>query len=1047
MKKYWRSLEELDLIREGKALEGTEEFPTDGLSKEEIKQRYIANRRDFLKLLGFSTAYAVAATSCQQPVRKAIPYLVRPENVTPGVADYYATVMHDGYEFAPLLAKVRDGRPIKVEPNDEVMFSGTTARHQASVLDLYDTARLQHPLKNGKKTDWKTIDKEITAKLDELKNAGQKVYFITSSLASPSFEKLLGQFTEKYPNVEPVFVDPVSYSAVAKAHKNLFGTQVIPSYRFDRADVIVGFNADFLGTWLSPVEFSAQYAKTRDLTGGRKKMSKHYQFESLMSLTGSNADERIIIKPAQEKKLLLKLYNTLAQATGKPAIDGAPECKIKIDKVAKDLLAAKGKSLVVSGTNDEAVQTLVAAINLLLDNYGKGKTVCKERSFNLRQGDDTKALMALEEIKAGKVGGVIFHNINPVYEFGLNKNYAKSFKALKLSAAFAERKDETAANVTYVLANNHYLESWGDAQPYSNTFMLQQPAINKLWDTRQPQESLMKWAGVGGDYHTYIQNYWKENLYGLVTGYKDFDDFWTTSLQKGFVQIDLSAPKRVEEPENNQAGAEATVVTIPDTQDVDPFASLQAMADKLRLFQKPQGTELVVYEKVGMGSGKYANNPWLQELPDPLTKVVWDNYVSVSPKMAEAKGWKQEDVVKVEGNGYAVELPVVIQPGQDDSTIGIAMGYGRQGAGPIGDGIGKSAMPFVRPSDGIRSYTRIPVKVSKTGKTYPIASTQIHHVMEGRDIVRETTLKDWMKDPKSGNEKHEFYKKKLKNITLYKYGYNPDDYPGHHWGMAIDLNKCTGCAACVIACQVENNIAIVGKEQVRRKRIMHWLRIDRYYSQEENKLYSPMKDNPEVVHQPVMCQHCDNAPCENVCPVAATPHTKEGLNSMAYNRCIGTRYCMNNCPYKVRRFNWFNFVEGGDYPYLFGDEIKRMVLNPDVVVRQRGVVEKCTMCVQRIQAGKLQAKAEGRQLKDGEIQLACEQACPTGAIVFGDTNMPDARIVKLFDDDRSYGLLEELHTLPSVVYMTKVRNKEHVDFDFGLEAESHESNHGEHHKA
>ncbi len=1043
MKKYWRSLEEYDLVRQGEMPEGTEEFPTDGLTTEEIKNKFKANRRDFLKLLGFSTAYAVAASSCQQPVRKAIPYLVRPENVTPGVADYYATVMNDGYEFGALLAKVRDGRPIKLEPNDLAPFTGTNVRHQAGVLDLYDTARLQKPKKAGKDTGWKTIDAEITAKLDQLKNAGQKVYFVTSTLASPSFEKLLEDFKAKYDNVEVVYADPVSYSGLSEAHKNLFGKAFIPAYRFDKAKVIVGFNADFLGTWLSPVEFSAQYAKGRDLTKGQKEMSKHYQFESLMSLTGSNADERFIIKPAQEKKLIIKLYNEIAKATGNAALP-QPKCDKDVSKVAKDLLKNKGASLVVSGTNDKAVQTLVAGINLMLGNYGK--TVDNEKAFLLRQGSDEALEKVLKDLENGQAAGVIFHNINPVYESGAKDRWSKAVKKAALSVAFTERMDETASQVQYVLANSHYLEAWGDAQPYEGLFMLQQPAINKLWDTRQPQESLMKWAGVNGEYVDYIKKYWSEKLFPNVTGYNDFNDFWTTSLQNGVVEIKIQNQQEetAAQNDNNQQEAAGEEISQGEEKPVNGLNYINANASALTAFEKPKGLELVLYEKVGMGIGKYANNPWLQEFPDPVTKVVWDNYVSVSPKLAAKKGWKQEDVVKVKAGKATVELPVVIQPGQDEDTIGIALGYGRKGVGPIGDGIGKSVSDFIQFKNGLRSYTRIPVEVSATGATYPIASTQTHHVMEGRDIVKETTLEDYKKNPWSGNEKHQYYLKKLKHVTLYEHGYNPDDYPGHHWGMAIDLNKCTGCGACIIACQVENNIAIVGKEEVKNKRIMHWLRIDRYYSQEENEMHSPVAENPEVVHQPVMCQHCDNAPCENVCPVAATPHTNEGLNSMAYNRCIGTRYCMNNCPYKVRRFNWYNFVEGGKFNYLFNDDVKRMVLNPDVVVRQRGVVEKCTMCIQRIQAGKLQAKIEGRPLKDGEIKLACEQACPTEAIVFGDTNMKDARIVKLFEDERAYGLLEELHTLPSVVYLTKVRNKAHVDFDFGLEAEGH---HEESHKA
>jgi len=1033
MKKYWRSVEEYELVRNGQTPEPSEEFSVEGLTADEIKNKYKANRRDFLKLLGFSTAYAVAAASCRQPVRKAIPYLVRPENVTPGVANYYSTVINDGYTFGSLLVKVRDGRPIKIEPNDLVDYPGTNAIMQASVLDLYDTARLQYPTKNGEKISWKKAVSDIKSQLDKLAAANEKVYFVSSTVNSPSFNNLLKEFTTQYPNVEVVFVDPIDYTALKKAHKNLFGKDVIPSYAFDKAKVIVGINADFLGTWLSPVEFSGQYAKGRDLTNGQKEISKHYQVESLMSLTGTNADKRIVIKPAQELKYVAKLYNEIAKATGNAPVN-APKCDKDVSAIAKDLLKNKGKSLVVAGTNDEAVQTLVAGINKMLDNYGK--TIDIDRPFLVYQGDDKKAAEAFENIKNGKAGGVIFHNINPFYELPLDDKTKEAVKKLSLSVAFADRNDETARNVAYVLANSHYLESWGDAQPYSDTYLLQQPVINKLWDTKQPAEVLLEILGQNADYQAYVQNYWQQNLFPHTAGYADFNEFWIKSLQNGVTKLTVPAAADNEETDNAQTEGLAAEQTTGG------FAYITNNQDKLLQFKKPAGEELVIYQKVQMQSGKYANNPWLQELPDPVTKVVWDNYVSVSPKYAEEKGLKQEDVVKVKAGNYEVELPVVIQPGQDPSTIGIAFGYGREGVGPIGDGIGKSVTGFLTWKDGVRSYSRIPVTVEKTGKTYPIASTQTHHTMEGRDIVRETTLKDWQKDPTHGNEKHIYYTKKLKNITLYKYGYNPEEYPGHHWGMAIDLNKCTGCSACIVACQVENNIAIVGKDEVKKKRIMHWLRIDRYYSQEENELYSPIEDNPEVVHQPVMCQHCDNAPCENVCPVAATPHTNEGLNAMAYNRCIGTRYCMNNCPYKVRRFNWFNFVEGGEFNYLFNDDVKRMVLNPDVVVRQRGVVEKCTMCIQRIQEGKLRAKIEGRPLKDGEIQLACEQACPTGAITFGDTNNPESRVIKLFDDPRAYGLLEELHTLPSVVYLTKVRNKEHVAFDYSIEAHGEET-HGE----
>jgi molybdopterin-containing oxidoreductase family iron-sulfur binding subunit len=659
----------------------------------------------------------------------------------------------------------------------------------------------------------------------------------------------------------------------------------------------------------------------------------------------------------------------------------------------------------------------------MLGNYGA--TIDMQREMLLKQGRDAQGHQAFADMEAGKVGAVILYDFNPAYNCHKVDKKVATLKKVKLSVALTDKVDETAKHVQYVLPIDNFLETWSDAEPIKGSFSLGQPTINKLWNTRAAQESFMSWAGLSGTYYDYMKAYWMsdilkksntvaegnenaENAAETETAKKDtlidFTSGWTKALQDGVYEVAVEG--------------EAPVFKAD---------YLKANEAEITKFAKPEGTQLAIYQTVGLGSGLMANNPWLQEMPDPITKATWDNYVTMSPAMAKEMSIKQEDVVTVKGENASVELPVLIQPGQDNSTIGIPLGYGRTAAGPVADQVGgANAAVLMVSMNGTKQYSGIPVTVAKTGKTYMLAQTQTHDVMEGRaeDIARETTLAAWQKDKHSGNHKHVFFKEKLEHVNLYKEGYHPEDYPGHHWGLAIDYNKCTGCSACIVACQVENNIAIVGKEQVRLRRNMHWLRIDRYYSSKENKLYSEVEESPEVFHQPVMCQHCDNAPCENVCPVAATPHTSEGLNSMAYNRCIGTRYCMANCPYKVRRFNWFNFVEGGDYNYLFNDEVKRMVLNPDVVVRQRGVVEKCTLCVQRIQEAKLTAKTEGRELKDGEIEVACEQACPSNAIVFGDTNMEGARIVNLFKDERSYGLLEEIKTLPSVVYMTKVRNKD-----------------------
>jgi molybdopterin-containing oxidoreductase family iron-sulfur binding subunit len=1016
MKKYWKSLEELDAINSNKKIEPQVEFSIEGLTKDEVKQRFKTNRRDFLKMLGFTAAYGAAAASCQQPVRKAIPFLHKPEEIIPGVANHYATTFFDGQDYASLVIKVRDGRPIKVEGNEmsSITQGGTSARIQASVLGLYDTARLQHPLKAGKEISWENADKEIIKQLEDIAAREGKIVIISSSIISPSAKNLLNEFKAKYPTTEVVFVDAMSHSAMLEANKATFDLETIPEYHFDKAEIIVGFNADFLGNWISPIEYSADYIKGRDLTGGKKKMSKHYQFESYMSLTGSNADVRYPIKPSEEKAILLNLYNKIAAKSNIQTLK-APHSPVDVSDLANELLNHPSKSLIVSGTNDIQIQILVNGINFLLANLGV--TLEFERQTLTKQGVDRKLNAAMGALKEGKVDAVILWNANLLYHCPHAEKMTGLLKKAKLSIAISSKNDETAKHLQYVLPMNHYLESWADAEPVTRKFSLGQPTINPLWNTRQAEENFMKWSGIEGNYRDYIQKYWESNIFPLQNEHSTFKAFWNASLQQGVFEAEAS---------NFEC----------------PVFNFDYVAQNAADISKPdasEGIELVLYQKVGIGVGDYANNPWLQELPDPISKAVWDNYIAVSPNYAKEMGWKQEDVLTVDGK---FELPVLIQPGQPKGTVSIALGYGRTDAGKIGNDIGQNASLLIAHKDKVRKYAGQSISLEKTSKTYPLATTQTHHSMEGREIVKETTLAEYMMDTKSGNESHFLFKEKFLDdkeenrlgITLYE----KKDFPGAHWGLAIDFNKCTGCNACVVACQAENNIAVIGKEEVKNRRIMHWIRVDRYYSTEDGTLGSELvSENPEVFHQPLMCQHGDNAPCENVCPVAATPHSKEGLNSMAYNRCIGTRYCMNNCPYHVRRFNWYQYVDNDKFDYTFNDEYSKMVLNPDVVVRERGVVEKCSLCVQRIQEGKLIAKNEGRELRDGEIQPACAQACPTNAITFGDTNNENSKVLKLFKDDRSYGLLEELHVLPSVMYMTKVRNKD--------AQKSHGHEHGEHH--
>jgi len=971
-KKYWQSLEEYLEVKKGSNVENKEpmpEFSIEGLDESEVKGK--SSRRDFLKMLGFSVSAVALVSSCQMPVRKAIPLLNQPEELTPGIPNYYASTFFDGNDYCSILVKTRENRPIKIEGNhmSPISKGGTSARVQASVLNLYDDARLKHPYKGETKTDWATIDKDVAANLSALSQGGKKVVLITSTIISPTTKKLIAEFTETYPNIEWVQYDAISFQAIRKAHLLNFGEAVIPTFAIDKAKIVVGFNADYLGTWLDPVAFSKQFAKNRKLFKGQTEMSRLYQYESQLSLTGSNADIRYGIKPSEEAIVLLNLYNEVAKATGFTTYN-APASPVDVKKAAKDLLKNKGKSLVVSGTNNLNIQLIVNAINNALGNYGN--TLFVDSPMMLKQGDEDAMAKVVKEMNAGKVDGLLVYNVNPVYDYHDSIAFESGMKKVKFKVSFAETKDETALLCNYIAPDHNYLESWNDAEPIKGELSITQPAIRPIFDTRQFQQSLMQWAGISGDFSEYLENSWNEMLPLGKLDSENFNDIWNQAKHDGVYSM----------PEKDVT----TVVTFTEQK-------LSAKAEK-----PANGLELVLYEKIAIGGGKYTNNPWLLEMPDPITTATWDNYVCVPVKYAEENNLKIEDVVKVNGE---FDLPVIVQPGQPEGTVSIALGYGRTAAGKAGNGIGKNVFH-------LKDTTA--VTIEKTGATYPLAVTQIHHTMEGRAIARETTLGEYKKDPLAGNEQHILDEKN--NTTLYQ----KIDFDGIQWGMTIDLTACTGCANCVISCQAENNVAVIGKEQVKNRRIMHWMRIDRYYSAEEV--------NPDVYHMPVMCQHCDNAPCENVCPVAATNHSNEGLNQMAYNRCIGTRYCINNCPYKVRRFNWFEFSNNNKFDYNMNSELGKMVLNPDVVVRQRGVVEKCSLCVQRLQEKKLTAKMENRELRDGEVQTACSQSCPTDAISFGNLLDKNSQVSQNVTEGRMYHLLEHLHTLPSTSYLTKVKNRE-----------------------
>lgn len=1013
-KRYWKGLEELR--NDASFIKSSEkEFnaPAEGeVSYEHLTDGAGTDRRDFLKVLGFGMA-AVSLASCEAPVRKAVSYVNKPVDEYPSIANWYASTYAEAGDYATILVKTREGRPIKIENNTESAISfGAGARAQASLLNLYDIEKLKGPQKGDSAADWETIDKEIEAKLSSIAAAGGAIRIVSSTILSPSTKAVIADFIAKYPTATHVSYDTNSASALIEANKLSFGKAVLPSYDFSKAKVVVSIDADFLGTWISPEAFSAQYAETRKVSsaeGGNREMSRLYQFESILSLTGSNADYRTAVKPSQLGLVATALYNKIAGKLGGAAVSAPALDVANLDKAAADLIAAKGAALVVSGVNDPSVQVVVNAINSLLGSYGA--TIDIDNPSYLRQGNDVAFNQFVSEVKEGKVKAVFFYKANPVYDHPRGAELAAALPKVDLSVSFADRADETGSLVGYIAPAPHYLESWDDAEPKAGFYSLGQPTINLIYNTRQAQSSLLKWAGASStDFHEYVKDYWRKNIYP-VSGQKDFAQFWIKSLHDGFFQVSKSA---------------GTAASFSG----DLSAAVAAVGK--RYSASNSGIELAIYEKVGVGNGALANNPWIQELPEPVSKACWDNYAGLSQKTAADLGVEQGDVIKLELGGKEVELPVLVQPGQANETVSVAIGYGREKAGKSANGVGKSIYPFVSIVDGFVSNYGGVVTISKTGASRQIAQTQTHNtVMNRQSVLQETILGEYKKDVKAGRFFPKIHTSEGAVDPVELSLWDGHEYKNHSWGMVIDLNLCFGCGSCVVSCNAENNIPTVGRQEVINAREMHWLRIDRYYSSDaEVGDYRAMEiasENPEVTFQPMLCQHCNNAPCETVCPVLATTHSSEGLNQMAYNRCVGTRYCANNCPYKVRRFNWFKYFDNDNFDYHFNNDLGKMVINPDVTVRSRGVIEKCSMCVHRIQEAKLRAKRERRRVVDGDVDVACASACSTGAIIFGDMNDPESRISKILAEEeeaRAFHVLHEINVRPQISYLTKIRNKE-----------------------
>ena len=1013
-KKYWKSELELSsdnsIVENLKNNEFASELPIDNfLEDKNTLEETNTNRRDFLKYLGFSTAAATLA-SCEGPVHKSIPYVVQPEQIRPGISNFYATSISDGFDFANVLVKTREGRPIKIEKNSKSDSQAPNARVHASVLSMYDSSRIQGPTMDGKNISWEQFNLIISAQLKAMSASNKKIVLLTQTFSSPSTDLIIKNFINKYPNIQHVVYDTISESKALDAFELSYNVRALPTYDFSKADVIVSVGADILGDWQGG-GFSSGYSKSRIPKKG--KMSKHFQLEANMSLSGANADVRIPLKPSVQKKALLKIYEYISGENVNISLDEELENKLK--SIASSLKNSSGKGVFVTGIDDVDAQVLALKINQLINSE-----VINTSKLNLtRKGDDKKVSQLIIDLSNNKIDGLIMAGVNPSYTLSSFKEFNEALKLLDFSVCFSMNNNETAMLSKWVAATPHYLESWGDVEMKSGDFSLVQPTIKPLFDTQQFQDVLLNWSEISNSFYDELKSNWNKTILKGLS--------WNQALHDGVFYQNKFSSRSFRKLDLN---SRISKINDSDTGDF----------------------ELTLYSKTSMGDGSQANNPWLQEMPDPITRVSWDNYLTVSKSDAknlglkninESNGALNSNYANVKVDGSTLKIPVIIQPGQAKGSVGLSFGYGRI------NGVKSELQTGVNGYDLYKDFVNVQnVSIESVDEIHEFACVQLHNTLMGRgDIIKETTLEIF--NTKKSSEWNHVPQVSLNHIETPVTSPDVDIWEefdrsiGHHFNLSIDLNGCTGCGACVIACHAENNVPVVGKSEVRRSRDMHWLRIDRYYSSQESfsddnetkdnisgikeslSVFGEMEnpsENPQVAFQPVMCQHCNHAPCETVCPVAATTHSRQGQNHMAYNRCVGTRYCANNCPYKVRRFNWFLYSDNNEFDFNMNDDLGKMVLNPDVVVRSRGVMEKCSMCIQKTQKTILDAKLDGRVIKDGEFQTACSSACDSGAMVFGDINDKESEVLKLKEDDRMYHLLESVGTKPNVVYQVKVRN-------------------------
>ncbi len=953
------------------------------------------NRKSFFTLMGASIAMMTASCS-RKPIEKILPYLQRPGSHVPGLPTYYATSYVHSEGVLPLIIKTKEGKPIKVEgnPDHPLTEGGMSADGFATIWDLYDPDRLKHPSKKTKfgfrKISWKTALKEIQPLVKK------KIHILKRPSYSPSEQSLLQRFTDRH------FAELVVYDTVGVQHEILSGQKlshgdnIIPRYQFDKADLILSIEADFLGTWISPELFAKQFSTRRDPDADN--MNKLISVETMMSLTGANSDLRIPIKSGSHRSFILGLAHILLPFTLRkndislrqllkeytPKMT-AQVCGVDVkilEALAKEILKFKGRILVVAGgtsTREENRGSSHYLGNLINYLVGSSPNSIMSQAPQKSKNDISshkKLKKLIQDMQKGEVETLIIDHANPVYDLPRNSGFSEALSKVKNVIFIGTHRNETAEMANYMLAASHFMESWGDGYSYG-IYHIVQPVIRPLFDTRSAGDIFLSLQKRKESFHNYVQK----------TSIKYIKNNWQDCLANGFLQRTNLSSSQSERSFNIRYVFEMT--------------SIQAPINK--------GYVLNLYQNIQIGDGRGANISFRQELPDPITKVTWGNFLAVSPLDARKNGWKTGDKFLIKNNDQEILLPAFIQPGLVEGSVAAAMGYGHSSLGKIGKNIGANIFKLAEFNERGTRYTGLDVDLKKIPGKIKIATTQRHYEipgLNGRGLANATILSKYKINTKAGHSSLNDApgSKNLPGKGLYV----DHKYDGYRWGMNIDLNKCTGCSACVISCYSENNIPAVGKKEILVGREMSWLRIDRYYSGDEI--------NPEVVFQPVMCQHCENAPCENVCPVVATTHSHEGLNEMAYNRCIGTRYCANNCPYKVRRFNWLENWEGKL------TDPQQYALNPDVTVRSRGVIEKCSFCIQRIAEKRQTAKLSNRQIYDGELLTACQQGCPSNAIVFGNINDKESKVFKQQNDQRSYRALLSINVKPSVTYMTKVKN-------------------------